>query len=121
MDNTPQPLTAVQIADLQKQLTFLKSQLSDQLNAAEEDSQPVQLDQQLVGRLSRMDAMQQQQMAVASRQHVKDHLRGVMLALQAIESEDYGYCSDCAKSIGFARLSVRPEALLCLACQQAAE
>lgn len=115
------PLTEAQVSQLQKKLLNLKSGLSEQLTLAEHDSQPVKLDQQLVGRLSRMDAMQQQQMAMANREQVKTHLRAVMIALQAMESGDYGYCSECGEDIGFTRLEVRPEAALCLSCQQSSE
>ena len=121
MKTVPQPLTESQTIELRKLLLGLKSELGSQLGSTGSDSQPVKLDQQMVGRLSRMDAMQQQQMAVATSQHAKTHLRQVMVALQAIESGDYGYCSECDESVGFARLFVRPEAVLCLGCQQAAE
>ena len=121
MNDVVPPLSEAQFAKLQKQLLGLKASLSEQLTLAEPDSQPVKLDQQAVGRLSRMDAMQQQQMAVANRQQVKTHLRAVMIALQAMESGDYGYCCDCGEGIGFTRLEVRPEATLCLSCQQLTE
>jgi len=121
MNNVAQALSEIQVSTLQQQLLQLKSELSEQLSSSEYDSQPVKLDQQSVGRLSRMDAMQQQQMAVANRQHVKTHLRAIMIAIQAIESGDYGYCSVCGEDIGFTRLQVRPEAALCLSCQQSSE
>jgi DnaK suppressor protein len=114
-------LSEAQLSQLQKKLLQLKSDLSAQLALAEPDSQPVKLDQQAVGRLSRMDAMQQQQMALANRQQVKTHLRAVMIALQATESGDYGYCCECGEDIGFTRLEVRPEVTLCLPCQQLSE
>jgi DnaK suppressor protein len=114
-------LTGPQLLELRTDLSRLKSELTNQLASVQIDSQPVKLDQQLVGRLSRMDAMQQQQMAVAGQQQVKNHLRKVMLALNAIESEDYSYCSECGEDIGFPRLKVQPEAKFCLKCQQAAE
>ena len=114
-------LSQRQFLQLQEQLLKLKFELSQQTFLAGNDSQPVKLDQQLVGRLSRIDAIQQQQMAVANREQVKIHLRAVMIALQTMESGDYGYCCVCGGDIGFKRLEARPEATLCLSCQRDSE
>jgi len=114
-------LNELQLAEIQADLLALREELSDQLRRLGEDSKPVQLDQQMVGRLSRMDAMQQQQMASASASHSKAHLSRVNLALQAIEEGDYGYCRQCDEAIAWLRLKARPDSPLCVACQEANE
>ena len=112
-----EPLTAEQRDELRRDLEQLETELQGQLQRIDQQSQPVQLDQQSVGRLSRMDAMQQQQMAQASQSHMRAHLSRVLLALTAIRNDDYGYCKSCDQPIPFARLKARPDTPLCIACQ----
>ena len=111
-------LTAAQRTELESALRLLKQELEAQLQQLEQDSKPVELDQQMIGRLSRMDALQQQQMAVASESHVRAHLNGVNLALAAISAGDYGCCQQCDEPIAWLRLKARPDAQLCVQCQQ---
>ncbi len=111
-------LKEAQLAEIEAELLVLREELSGQLQRLGEDSKPVQLDQQTVGRLSRMDAMQQQQMAAASASHTKAHLSRVKLALSAIEEGDYGYCRQCEEPIAWLRLKARPDSPLCVRCQE---
>lgn len=110
------------------QLEAMRTLLEEQQQALEKQLQlgsgatrPVTLDQQSVGRVSRIDAIQQQQMALASHDQAVQMLKQVKQALRRIESNDYGYCRDCAEPIAFARLQVQPFASLCIDCQSAAE
>lgn len=107
-----------QLRELRTDLERLQGELGAQLEQLDDDSRPVQLDQQMVGRLSRMDAMQQQQMAQASRSHIRAHLNRVTLALKAMDSGDFGYCRSCDEAIPFPRLKARPDSPLCVRCQQ---
>ncbi|MEP5764976.1 MAG: TraR/DksA family transcriptional regulator [Halieaceae bacterium] len=111
-------LTAAQLAELRADLELLVAELGEQLQRLDEDSKPVELDQQMVGRLSRMDAMQQQQMATANAAHIKAHLNRVRLALAAMDSGEFGYCRQCDEIIAWPRLKARPDSPLCVACQQ---
>ncbi len=117
-ESVEEELSAAQLSELKTDLLNLQQELSEHLQRIGQDSQPVQLDQQMVGRLSRMDAMQQQQMAQASQAHMQAHLSRVQLALKALEQGEFGYCRDCDRIIAFARLKVRPDSPLCVVCQQ---
>ena len=89
----------------------------DQLEASSADARkPVELDQQSVGRLSRMDAMQQQQMALATERRRQTERLKLQAALGRIDSGDYGVCVRCGEDIDPARLRVDPAAPLCTAC-----
>jgi DnaK suppressor protein len=81
----------------------------------------VMLDQSSVGRLSRMDAMQQQAMAQSSRQRAELALRRIEAALRRCDDGSYGYCLDCAEPIDQRRLVFDPATTLCIACAQARE
>jgi len=114
-------LTAQQQHDLEQRLLAQRSALQQQLADSDEQARPVTLDQQSIGRVSRVDAIQQQQVPVAGRVQVTQTLRQVMTALARIESGDYGYCGRCDEPIGFERLEAQPHVPLCLRCQAASE
>ena len=114
-------LSQAQIQELERDLTALQQQLDQQLDDTADQSKPVQLDQQSIGRVSRIDAIAQQQMAKANRQQNQLLLARVVVALQAISSGDYGYCQQCDEPIGFARLKVQADCVLCIQCQASSE
>ena len=73
----------------------------------------VELDQQSVGRLSRMDALQSQAMAQAQ-QRRRDVLKSSLTAaLQRLEDEEFGYCGD---EIEEARISASLVIVKCMSC-----
>ncbi len=97
-----------------------KSILADQ-EARKKDSAPVELDQARVGRLSRMDAMQHQQMAKAAARLVDIERQRIQTALRRMESDEYGYCILCDEEIAEKRLRFDPSLLTCISCAQEAE
>lgn len=109
-------LTGQQKADLHQALLNLKTELQQLLSDSSEGAQPVSLDEP-IGRLSRMDAMQQQSMVQANRRTAQTRLTRVEAALRRFASDDYGLCVECEEEIGFARLQARPEAPFCIDCQ----
>jgi DnaK suppressor protein len=114
-------LTKNQITYLQANLEELKTKLREQLAQNKSSAEIVNLDQTLVGRLSRVDAIQQQGVAIRARQNTTFRLRKIQTALRAIESEYYGYCGKCDQPIEYARLEAQPEANLCISCQDKAD
>ena len=114
-------LTTKEISTLTGLLKLKAVELELQLSETRQNSKPVTLDQQSVGRVSRIDAIQQQQMAVANHEQSTLLLKQVSAALRRVESGDYGYCLQCADPIGFARLEAQPFTPRCLDCQSAIE
>ena len=84
--------------------------------SGQESTQTVELDQTTVGRLSRMDAMQQQQMALASERQKKIRLDVIDRALKRIDDGDYGYCTSCDEGIPEKRLELDPATAICVKC-----
>lgn len=82
----------------------------------EQDRKPVELDQQSVGRLSRMDAMQGQAMAAAMHGRREARLRAIKAALSRLQSEEFGWCDDCGEFIGLKRLDLDPVVRRCVDC-----
>jgi len=77
---------------------------------------PVELDQQSVGRLSRMDAMQMQAMAEATERQRAVELARIEAALARLEAGDFGYCARCDEPIGDKRLQLDPATPFCIDC-----
>ena len=113
-------LTEDQVRALAGALTALAAELERSLAAAKEAAEVVSLDQP-IGRVSRMDALQQQEMAQASRRQIELRLGQVSVALDAIARGEYGECRSCGEPIGHRRLLARPETPFCLACQSGRE
>ena len=113
-------LTDAQIEELCADLTAVREELETTLANAAEGASTVSLDQP-IGRLSRMDAMQQQAMAQANRRSAQLRLEQVGAALAAIGRQDYGYCRRCEEPIGYRRLKSRPESPFCVECQRGRE
>jgi len=80
----------------------------------------VALDQSRVGRVSRADALQQQEMAKASRRRAALRLERVEAALERIRADpdQFGWCPDCGEPIPLRRLEAVPESVLCVPCLQ---
>jgi len=114
-------LTADQIELLSNQLKLKVKELEAQVEDSLKNTEPVTLDQQSVGRVSRMDAIQQQQMAVANHEQSMLLQKQVLAAIKRVESGEYGFCLQCGEPIGFARLEAQPFTPLCLNCQSAKE
>jgi DnaK suppressor protein len=83
--------------------------------------QVVELDQAKVGRLSRMDAMQAQEMAKAAGQRRERMLKQITVALARIDNGEFGYCRDCDEMIPNKRLEFDPTSTRCVDCASAAE
>ncbi|RKF12973.1 TraR/DksA family transcriptional regulator [Roseovarius spongiae] len=81
-----------------------------------EGQSTVTLDQQSVGRLSRMDALQNQAMAKASHARRGAERKRLLAALERVEEGEFGYCEDCGDDIAPARLDLDPAATRCISC-----
>jgi DnaK suppressor protein len=117
MPSEPQELSPVESGELVDRLRELSSELSEQLERGRDATRPVELDPSSVGRLSRMDAMQQQDMARATREKSRLRLELCRQALVRAEIGEYGFCRGCEEPVGYARLAATPEAPFCLDCQ----
>ena len=84
-------------------------------------SEVVELDQTRTGRVSRMDAMQQQAMAVANRERAVGEKQRIMAELERIADGQFGECKDCGQVIASARLNANPTVDSCITCAEKRE
>ena len=103
-------------AEFREALLARKAELDAQDARSVGERAPVTLDQDSVGRLSRMDAMQVQAMALAQERRRKAERVSIDAALARIDAGDFGYCAICADAIAPARLANNPTVVKCLAC-----
>jgi len=82
----------------------------------DQSSGTVHLDQQSVGRLSRMDAMQSQELAKAGKVRAERQLKMITAALARIDNDEYGECRECGEPINPKRLEIDPTSLHCIGC-----
>jgi DnaK suppressor protein len=97
-------------------LEALKAELVALSQASTGDRQPVELDQQSVGRLSRLDAMQVQAMARASDVRRIQEIRRIEAALKRVDEDEYGWCVECGEAIEPKRLDIDAAAARCAGC-----
>ena len=107
--------------DARMRLLAMQQELEAIAAAASESAGVVELDQQRVGRLSRMDALQSQAMSKELMRRRAVELSAVRAALQRIEDGHYGDCEACGDPINPRRLELDPTARLCVDCASAAE
>nr|WP_319387469.1 TraR/DksA C4-type zinc finger protein [uncultured Roseibium sp.] len=101
---------------VREKLTAMKTELEAYSDISEEARAPVTLDQQSVGRLSRMDALQGQAMAQASERQRRADIQKISAALHRLDAGEYGDCVECGEEIAEKRLEVDPAAAFCIRC-----
>ena len=105
-----------QLHAYRQELITLRAEL-EQLNADSKDSAgTVTLDQTKVGRLSRMDAMQAQQMAKETERRRQVQLQKINNALDRLDTGEYGLCFICGEEIEPGRLDFDPASTRCMGC-----
>lgn len=78
-------------------------------------SQPVAPDN-AIGRVSRMDAINNKAVADAGLRQAEDKLKKLNYALSKIDSEEFGVCRRCGGDIPLGRLALIPQSLFCVKC-----
>jgi DnaK suppressor protein len=99
-----------------RKLLDRRAELRREDDFAAADRSPVALDQESVGRLSRIDAMQIQAMAIAQQRRRQSETAAIDAALKRIDANEYGYCLTCGDETAEARLLNTPSVTLCIDC-----
>jgi DnaK suppressor protein len=101
-----------------KKLYDRRAELQRLIEVSKEGRKPVELDQSRVGRLSRMDALQDQAMALETGRRRDIELQRIKAALKRLDDDEFGYCLSCGEEIEAKRLAFDPTAPLCIDCAQ---
>lgn len=108
-------MDATTLQNYRDQLLELQSTLLAEIDQSRDETSPVELDGSM-GRISRGDAMQVQQMALEMKRRREERLTRIHTALQRIEAGTYGRCGRCRNPISADRLDAFPDVVLCVRC-----
>lgn len=113
LGNNPLIMTHEELAPIKKVIDLRMEELTSILNTETEDTKPIEPDVS-IGRLSRLDSMQQ--MALEQKRRQESELQKLGNALKRMEDGSYGTCMMCRQLIATARLEAQPDAILCINC-----
>ncbi len=102
-----------------ERLLRMRAEILELKGARDDSAATVHLDQSSVGRLSRMDALQQQAMAQNNQRRAVQTLGRIEVALRRCDDGSYGFCIDCDEPIDPRRLNLDPTAARCIRCAEA--
>jgi len=69
-----------------------------------------------IGRISRMDAINNKSIVDAALRQQNDKLYKLNLVLSKINDEDFGICLSCKKQIPLGRILIMPQSQTCVSC-----
>jgi DnaK suppressor protein len=95
------------------------AEIEAELSAVADSTKPVAPDVS-IGRLSRLDSMQMQQMALAGKRRLEDERARLHEARRRVDAGTYGRCLRCGSDMALERLQNQPDAVTCVPCLQAA-
>jgi len=97
------------------------AELEGRAESSREATATVELDQTRQGRLSRMDALQGQEMAKNAERRRMQQLQRLKAALARLERGEFGECLECGEAIADARVRADPGTTVCVECASEAE
>ncbi|MEO1710701.1 MAG: TraR/DksA family transcriptional regulator [Pseudomonadota bacterium] len=106
----------IDLVAMRAKLTERKRELLSVDQISENSRQAPELDQTSVGRVSRIDAIQSQQMALANKRNRQRELAQIEAALTRLDDGDFGYCVTCDEPINPKRLGLNPAVPTCISC-----
>lgn len=106
----------IDVENAQRRLLERRSELEELSRISQAARAAVELDQTKVGRISRIDAMQQQEMAKATEVQRAAEMKRISAALERVAVGEYGYCIDCGEEIAERRLDIDPANAVCIDC-----
>lgn len=116
-------MTAVQLPLAPEQRDMVRDELLRQLTKLERSmkangaaARPRDLEQDTVGRLSRVEALQSQGLTKTLAAREQQQLEKIVAALRRLEEGTYGACNGCGAPIPMERLMIYPETLACSTC-----
>lgn len=69
-----------------------------------------------IGRLSRMDAINNKSVMEAGQRQAEEKLDKLKYVLTQVGKENFGICKKCSNQIPIGRILLRPESLYCVNC-----
>ena len=104
------------------QKKYFKENIASEINKLEgkiselkDLTKPIALENP-IGRISRMDAINNKSVNEAALRTAEGKLSKLQLALQKVDNKDFGLCIRCGQEIPEGRLMIMPESVKCVRC-----
>ncbi|MCA9396272.1 MAG: TraR/DksA C4-type zinc finger protein [Candidatus Omnitrophica bacterium] len=104
-----------QISRIRSEINGQIEQLEEQILSLKEQCKPVQPDSSL-GRITRMDAIQQKSMAEENLRQSESTLHSLKDTLDRLNDAGFGICTVCKQNIAPERILYLPQAKTCVHC-----
>jgi DnaK suppressor protein len=101
---------------IRNRLEEMRDEITALSDATRDERDPVVVDQQSVGRLARMDALQSQAMQIETERWRQVALARIEAALARLDHGEFGYCIVCGEAIEDRRLANDPTVPTCIRC-----
>jgi DnaK suppressor protein len=108
-------MTIEERKELKTKLIVLINKTEEEIESFKDMIKPISPENSL-GRISRMDAINNKSVAEAAMRNKQKKLTQMKIALDKIDDESFGQCSQCKHAIQSARLIYMPESSLCVRC-----
>lgn len=92
-----------------------KIHIIKEIEILEEKTAPIEPDVSL-GRLTRLDAMQEKSINEAVLEKARIRLKKLQFVINKMDNEAFGICSICDEEIPYGRLCIVPESTICIEC-----
>lgn len=100
---------------LKKKIGDTILEFEEKIAALEANNQPIS-PENAIGRVSRMDAINNKGVADAALRSAKRKLNKLRTAIKSVEKPDFGICTMCKNAIPAPRLMFLPESTRCVRC-----
>lgn len=101
--------------EIKKQIEAMIGKMKIDIESLESMTEPVKPENSL-GRISRMDAINNKSVMEVSLRNKRDKLTKLKVALANVDTEGYGICKMCKNPIQSKRLIYMPESNRCVRC-----
>ena len=98
-------------------ITSRLAEIESELKELEESTEAISPDVS-IGRLSRLDAMQHQQIALSGKRRIEEERNRLHEAQRRLIAGTFGSCLLCGGAIAPERLEIQPAAVSCVPCAQ---
>lgn len=98
-------------ATIEKEISKTEKQVAEY----KELTRPVE-PENAIGRISRMDAINNKSITEAALRKAKEKLEKLRFALTKVNDVDFGLCSKCRQAIPLGRILIMPQSRTCVKC-----
>jgi DnaK suppressor protein len=105
-----------------EQKEYIRRKISNKIEIVDQDVKYLELStkpispENAIGRVSRMDAINNKSVAEDSLRKAIEKQAKLKNALKNIDSKEFGVCQKCKGDINFKRIAFMPEILRCMKC-----